>query len=93
MKPSTGTILAQVQTGEKDQTLYSRQDIGNMKYDFGLFGISALQSYVHSLQKCATAMMIDHHASGLIDTEHESVTLATFDNVKESAGFSDYESF
>ena len=93
LKPSTGTILAQVQTGEKDQTLYSRQDIGNMKYDFGLFGISALQSYVHSLQKCATAMMIDHHASGLIDTNHEGVTLAQFDNVKESAGFSDYESF
>jgi len=90
LKPSTGTILAQVQTGEKDQTLYSRQDIGNMKYDFGLAGISALQSYVHSLQKCANAM-IDHHADGLID--HETVTLSTFDNVKESAGFSDYESF
>lgn len=46
--PSTPSILAQVQSGPNSrEQMYTIQDIGEINYDFALFGITALQGYLH----------------------------------------------
>jgi len=91
LMPSTGTILAQVQTGDSNQTLYSSQDVGDMKYDFALFGITALQAAVSALEKSAAIMMIPD-ATGLIGAD-SNVPLTSFSDLKETIGFPDSEAF
>jgi 2-methylisocitrate lyase-like PEP mutase family enzyme len=87
--PSTPSILAQVQTGSTDQQLYTMQDIGEMNYDFALFGITALQGYMASLTSIASQMMASD-GTGFIE-ENKVMKLTSFDDVKRFMGFDDYE--
>lgn len=96
LQPSTGTILAQVQlfgNGDGEQNLYSLQDISEMKYDFALLGVTALQAYVSSLNKCAS-IMLDLNSSGLVDGDSShNLNLCSFEELKSTIGFEDSESF
>ena len=87
LEPTTKTILAQLQTGQEDQNLWNINEIGEMGYDLALFGVTPLQAYIQNLQECASAMM---GKGGLVS---DGVRLCSFDNLKEIAGFADYENF
>mmetsp|Transcript_15425 Transcript_15425/g.22720 ORF Transcript_15425/g.22720 Transcript_15425/m.22720 type:complete len:336 (-) Transcript_15425:35-1042(-) len=87
--PSTATILAQVETGNEEQTLYSAQNIAEMKYDFALLGVTALQAYVRSLEMSASLMMAPN-SSGFVKS---NLDVASFNDLKASIGFEDSESF
>lgn len=86
---STATILAQVETGNPNQLLYSAQDVGVMQYDFALLGVTALQAYVRSLEASASLLMAPE-ASGLVNHDMD---IASFEDLKASIGFEDSESF
>ncbi|CAM9956368.1 unnamed protein product, partial [Heterosigma akashiwo] len=102
LRPSTGTILAQLQTGRQDQTLWTTDEVGKMNYDLALFGVTALQAYVQNLQDCANALLMsksgNQNSTGLVDTSkfhscEGTVGLSSFENLKEIIGFADYENF
>eukprot|EP00980_Cylindrotheca_fusiformis_P005122 scaffold1087_cov136-Cylindrotheca_fusiformis.AAC.8 len=80
------TILAQVQTGEKDQKLWTLDDIADMGYDMGLFGISGLQAAVHALET-ATAEILK--SGGVVS----STPLSTLEKVKKIVGFDELDAF
>lgn len=90
LRPTTGTILAQVQTGNEDETLFSAQDVGEMGYDFVLFGVTALQAYVRSL-KMSAALMMAPDSSGFV--EASDLDILSFDDLKSNLGFEDIETF
>lgn len=90
LMPSTATVLAQVETGDTEQSLYTAQNIADMKYDFALFGVTALQAYVRSLEMSASLMMTPA-SSGFVGKSN--LDIASFDNLKSSIGFEDSESF
>lgn len=92
--PRTPSVLAQVQTGATDQELFTIQDVGEMNYDFALFGITALQGYMASLTTIAS-QLIAPDGTGLIEENDTSNlganNLTPFHDVKRIIGFGDYE--
>jgi 2-methylisocitrate lyase-like PEP mutase family enzyme len=90
LRSTTGTILAQVQTGNEDETLFSAQNVGEMGYDFVLFGVTALQAYVRSL-KMSAALMMAPDSSGFV--EASDLDILSFDDLKSNLGFEDIETF
>mmetsp|Transcript_2940 Transcript_2940/g.5509 ORF Transcript_2940/g.5509 Transcript_2940/m.5509 type:complete len:257 (-) Transcript_2940:44-814(-) len=101
--PSTPSILAQVQSGPiSREQMYTIQDIGEMNYDFALFGITALQGYLASLTGIASQLMASD-STGLIEEEQDegnnvmskigtgATKLLSFDDVKRIMGFDEYE--
>jgi 2-methylisocitrate lyase-like PEP mutase family enzyme len=106
--PTTRTILAQVQTGDKEQILYAAQEVGELNYDLALFGVTALQTYVKSLETCAARMLLSPPpptpgsstcCSGLIlentvdDSNLDHHLFVSFDVLKGIIGFAESESF
>ncbi len=92
LNPSTLTILAQVQLQsfnvKSDQILFNAEEIGAMGYDMALFGISPLQTIVHTLKKSASSML-DTDNGGLI----EHMQFSSFADLKEVVGFQEAEAF
>lgn len=88
LQPETFTMLAQVQTGDRNQRLYNGKEIGEMGYDLSLYGITALQAQVNALKTTAELMCSSIH-SGL--TRASDIT--PFVELKEIIGFQDSEGF
>jgi len=101
LNEKTATILAQVEMGGGvEQTLYSSQQVGDMGYDFALFGITALQAAVRAMQKSAELMLKPSEgkdsSSGLIsggNVDNDESTLTSFSRLKETIGFESSEIF
>jgi 2-methylisocitrate lyase-like PEP mutase family enzyme len=103
LNEKTATILAQVEMGGGvEQTLYSSQQVGDMGYDFALFGITALQAAVKAMQRSAELMLNpsegEDSSSGLIsggnmDKDNDESTLTSFSRLKETIGFESSENF
>ena len=91
IKPTTATLLAQVQTGDEHQILYSAQDIGEMNYNFALFGVTALQAYARSVEMSARIMMAPD-SSGLVEMNSD-LHLSSFTDLKSAIGFEESEEF
>lgn len=91
LSSETPTILAQVQLNDptNKQHLYSLSDIHHLGYNFGLFGVTALQATVKALQQTAAEMMQNE---GIVPPSH-SQSLASFPNLKTVVGFPDLEEF
>ena len=83
-------ILAQFQTGKKDQRLYSMDEVSSMGYEMTLYGVTGLQATVSALQSVASELFDDEGGSGGIIT---STPLATLNEIKDVVGFSDLDSF
>mmetsp|Transcript_78 Transcript_78/g.200 ORF Transcript_78/g.200 Transcript_78/m.200 type:complete len:392 (-) Transcript_78:83-1258(-) len=83
-------ILAQFQTGTKDQRLYSVDEVSSMGYEMTLYGVTGLQATVSALQSVASELFHDKGGSGGIIT---STPLASLDEIKDVVGFSDLDSF
>jgi 2-methylisocitrate lyase-like PEP mutase family enzyme len=88
----TPTILAQVQLNDPtfDQRLYTLSEIHDLGYNFGLFGVTALQSVVQTLQSTAKAMC---EQDGILPSSSQSTPLSSFSNLKETVGFPELEDF
>jgi 2-methylisocitrate lyase-like PEP mutase family enzyme len=93
LSPETPTILAQVQlndpTNNNKQNLYSLSDIHHLGYNFGLFGVTALQATVKALQQTAAGMLQNE---GIVPSSH-SHSLTSFPELKKVVGFPDLEDF
>ena len=81
-------ILAQFQTGEKEQRLYSLDEVSSMGYELTLYGVTGLQATVSALQSVASELFNDD--SGGIVT---STPLSSLNEIKDVVGFSDLDSF
>jgi 2-methylisocitrate lyase-like PEP mutase family enzyme len=79
-------ILAQVQTGAPGQKLWTLDDIYDMGYDMGLYGISGLQATVRALETAAAEIL---KSGGLIST----TPLSTLEQVKAIVGFDELDAF
>ena len=88
LKPSTLTMLAQVQTGDPQQRLYSLDEVSDLGYNFALMGITGLQATVAALQNVAREL--HERSNGLHVSECD---LASFANVKDVLGFADLDAF
>ena len=87
MSPETCMMIAQVQKkteGEASATLWNTTQIRTMGYDMALFGITALQSTVATLQQTARDLMTHQ---GIIP--RDGPTLSSLDEVKQVVGFSE----
>ena len=82
--------MAQVQTGQTGQDVLSLQSIGEMNFDFALFGVTALQAYVKSLQVSAS-LLVNPDFTGCVKSSE--LNIASFDVLKSSIDFAGYESF
>jgi 2-methylisocitrate lyase-like PEP mutase family enzyme len=89
LQQQTLTILAQVQTGDPSQRLYSVKEVGQMGYDMSLFGITALQAQVNAL-KLAAQMLCSSTNSACLARDSD---ITSFAEVKETIGFKDSEAF
>lgn len=89
LKPQTITILAQVQTTDIHQKLYSAEEIGEMGYSLSLFGVTSLQAQVKALNCVAQQMFSPTELSGIV----ENRLLTSFTDLKETVGFAESESF
>jgi 2-methylisocitrate lyase-like PEP mutase family enzyme len=85
-KISKPMMLAQVQTGSPDQTLWTFDEIGSMGYELALWGVSGLQASVAALEAAASEIL---EQGGLIS----STPLSTLNQVKDIVGFSELDSF
>lgn len=83
---TTPMMLAQVQTGKQDQVLWTLDEVGEMGYQMGLFGITGLQAAVAAMEQAASEMIV---GSGLVST----AKLSSLDQVKEIVGFQELEAF
>lgn len=81
-------IIAQFQTGEEDQRLYSVDEVSSMGYEMILYGVTGLQATVSALQSVARELFNDE--SGGIIT---SMPLSSLNDIKDVVGFSDLDSF
>ncbi|KAL3927936.1 MAG: hypothetical protein SGBAC_012873, partial [Bacillariaceae sp.] len=86
MQECTPMILAQVQTGDPDQTLWNLKEVSEMGYNMGLFGVSGLQATVSALEQAASEMM---QCGGIAQT----TPLASLENVKSVVGFEELDAF
>ena len=92
--------LATISKSEKQidsnkQTLYSMRDVRDMGYNLALFGVTALQASVCTLQSLAQGFQ-QNKVFYDVDNESEkdsSVTLSPFSTVKEVVGFTDLDQF
>lgn len=92
LAPDTPTILAQVQLNDPaqgKQMLYSLPEMHDLGYNFGLFGVTALQSVVQGLQQTAKDML-EHE--GILPSSQASA-LSSFSNLKNVVGFPELEDF
>ena len=85
-------ILAQFQTGKKDQRLYSVDEVSSMGYEMTLYGVAGLQATVAALESVASELFNDDGDSGGggIVT---STPLSSLNEIKDVVGFSDLDSF
>ena len=74
------------------QRLYTLSEIHDLGYNFGLFGVTALQSVVQTLQSTAKAM---YEQDGIIvsSSSQSNSSLSSFANLKETIGFPELEDF
>ncbi|CAJ1945218.1 unnamed protein product [Cylindrotheca closterium] len=87
MQESTPMILAQVQTGDPEQTtIWNLQEIRGMGFDMGLFGVSGLQATVSALEQVASEMM---QCGGIV----QNTPLASLEQVKSVVGFDELDAF
>jgi 2-methylisocitrate lyase-like PEP mutase family enzyme len=100
LKKETKTMLAQVQLFSpaekysdalyKEQTnLLSSDEVGNIGYDFVLFGVTALQATIQALKSTAHHMLSN---KGLVE-ETSKVSISSFEEVKKVIDFSESENF
>jgi 2-methylisocitrate lyase-like PEP mutase family enzyme len=91
LSPETPTILAQVQLNDPtiQQRLYTLSEIHDLGFNFGLFGVSALQSVVKALQTTARTM---YEQGGKLPSAKSS-SLASFSSLRETVGFPELEEF
>ena len=91
----TVTMIAQVQKSFNDTTLLTVQDIGDMGFDFALFGVTPLQCVVSALESTAR----DFLRTKEFDCDDTSISvfsqtaMADFANVKQVVGFGVLEDF
>ena len=90
LKPKTFTMLAQVQTGDLSQKMYTSMDVGEMGFDLALFGITALQAQVSALKKTAQTMFSSMNSGGLVARD---LDITSFVEMKEIIGFKESEDF
>lgn len=93
-------ILAQFQTGQRDQRLYSVDEVSSMGYEMTLYGVTGLQATVSALQSAASELFNDDEdgndgaggggGSGGIIT---STPLSSLNEIKDVVGFSDLDAF
>lgn len=93
--PEIPTILAQVQTGEKQQTAWNVGEIGEMGYELALFGVSALQAIVATLERVSRELLIatEECENGPTRGLVSNTPLASLELIKEIVGFSDLDRF
>ena len=81
-------ILAQFQTGNEDQTLYSMDEVSEMGYEMTLYGVTGLQATVSALESAATELFNDD-GGGIVT----STPLSSLNEIKNVVGFSELDSF
>lgn len=94
LNPSTLTMLAQVQLNpnnngcESDQIIFDAKEVGEMGFDLALFGVTPLQSFVHTMKSCASKML-GSSENGLVEDNQ----FTAFSELKEVIGFPEAERF
>eukprot|EP00536_Pseudo-nitzschia_multiseries_P004670 jgi/Psemu1/188583/e_gw1.79.64.1 len=83
-------ILAQFQTGTKDQRLYSVDEVSAMGYEMTLYGVTGLQAAVSALRSVASELFDDEGSNAGIVS---STPLSSLNEIKDVVGFSDLDSF
>jgi len=81
-------ILAQFQTGNQEQRLYTVDEVSSMGYEMTLYGVTGLQAYVSALESVA-AEILDNNSGGIV----KSTSLSSLNEIKDVVGFSDLDSF
>mmetsp|Transcript_53806 Transcript_53806/g.60112 ORF Transcript_53806/g.60112 Transcript_53806/m.60112 type:complete len:361 (-) Transcript_53806:150-1232(-) len=81
-------ILAQFQTGEKNQRLYSVNEVSSMGYEMTLYGVTSLQATVSALQSVASELFNNDDNGSCISTP-----LSSLNEIKEVVGFPDLDLF
>ena len=97
LKPTTPMMLAQLQLGQEPstQTLYPMEEMGEMGYNLALFGVTALQATVATLQSVAKGFdqgQVFHSIQDTLETK-SSVQLSPFSEVKNVVGFPELDDF
>ena len=86
----TPMLMAQFQTGEKDQRLYTGKEVSAMGYEMTLYGVAGLQATVSALQLVSSEIFDDDSGcDGIV----KSASLSTLDQIKDVVGFSELDSF
>ena len=86
----TPMLMAQFQTGEKDQRLYTGKEVSAMGYEMTLYGVVGLQATVSALQLVSSEIFDDESGGdGIV----KSTSLSTLDQIKDVVGFSELDSF
>eukprot|EP00978_Attheya_sp_CCMP212_P015820 scaffold40948_cov44-Attheya_sp.AAC.1 len=93
LQPTTPMILAQLQTNEGNhdnsnkQEIFTTRQVGEMGYSLALFGVTALQAYVQTLETTARAFL---DSDGVLSKEDDATqSLSSFSNLKRVVGFSE----
>ena len=86
----TVTMIAQVQKAVNDEKLFTVRDIGEMGFDFALFGVEPLQCVVGALETAARDFLGGKESS---NPEPSRSIMADFATVKEVVGFGAWEDF
>lgn len=81
-------MLAQFQTGNEDQRLYSVDEVSSMGYEMILYGVAGLQAAVSALESVAAEVFKDD-CGGIVT----STPLSSLEQIKDVVGFSDLDSF
>ena len=92
----TVMMIAQVQkTSTNDKTLLTMQDVGEMGFDFLLFGVASLQYVVGTLESTAHEFLRMEHP--VCDEKSfpssSQLVMADFATVKQVVGFGELEEF
>lgn len=88
-------ILAQFQTGKKNQRLYSVDEVSSMGYEMTLYGVTGLQATVSALQSVASELFNDDDngggggGGGIV----ASTPLSSLNEIKDVVAFSDLDTF
>ena len=86
----TPMLMAQFQTGEKDQRLYTGKEVSAMGYEMTLYGVAGLQATVSALQLVSSEIFDDDSGcDGIV----KSASLSTLDQIKDVVGISELDSF
>lgn len=96
--PTTPMMIAQLHIGDEniEQTLYSMKDIGEMGYNLALFGVTALQATVATLQSVAKEFEQAEIYFDMYNKEQQTsnfAQLSSFSDVKYVVGFPELDKF